>query len=403
MRRSSDKAASLPAAAGSAGGRFSSDARPGQPSSPPAAAGFVSFRIRHSAFCILPDTDMDSTDNFRQGLAVIGILDTTPSRFATLDRRAIGGLRPRRRVKEDPRADIDDDGDMDTTDNTRYAIKDNNWPPQSTSLTVAQAFSDVGNPFMFQGRPHFALDTAADATEGKLMLNDHRARFNDPVTGRWMSRDLLYYNRVVILDRALLRLVVRPRNSLELPPAHTSTFQSRAIPRLSFVRGLPNLFEHLGSRPTKWTDIMGLDACNTECLQADEDAYAACMDAHAGPNMDDWIEECEEEGQEAFENCVLNTNTGCPAAPPAGPDSTCCVYPSNATYLGANLRCFCFCAGTSPWSNAVRACLACYQHRGCDVAGAHQICYEKADQANYPGGRPWVTLAWCWATCAINP
>ena len=56
------------------------------------------------------------------------------------------------------------------------------------------SFSDVGYPFMFQGRPHFAFDTEADATEGELMVNDHRARMNDPVTGRWLTRDPLGYD-----------------------------------------------------------------------------------------------------------------------------------------------------------------------------------------------------------------
>ena len=43
-----------------------------------------------------------------------------------------------------------------------------------TSPTVKQAFSDVDNPFMFQGRPHFAFDTEANAETATLMLNDHR-------------------------------------------------------------------------------------------------------------------------------------------------------------------------------------------------------------------------------------
>ena len=63
-----------------------------------------------------------------------------------------------------------------------------------TSPTVKQAFSDVDNPFMFQGRPHFAYDTEASATEGVLMLSDHRARDTDVVTGTWTTRDPLHYN-----------------------------------------------------------------------------------------------------------------------------------------------------------------------------------------------------------------
>ena len=72
----------------------------------------------------------------------------------------------------DPRADMDDDGDVDDADQTIYNAKDDNWPPTAAKgPTVDQAFSDVGNPHMFQGRPHFAIDTAAAATEAVLMLN----------------------------------------------------------------------------------------------------------------------------------------------------------------------------------------------------------------------------------------
>jgi RHS repeat-associated protein len=97
----------------------------------------------------------------------------------------------------DPRADLDDDGDVDAADQTAYNAKWEDWFSGlvgedewvTPSVTVSQAFSDVGNPYMFQGVPHFALDTSASATSGKLMLNHHRARFEDVATGRWMTRD----------------------------------------------------------------------------------------------------------------------------------------------------------------------------------------------------------------------
>jgi len=41
--------------------------------------------------------------------------------------------------------------------------------------------------------PHFALDTPASATAAVLPLNQHRMRFNDPVTGRWTTRDPIGY------------------------------------------------------------------------------------------------------------------------------------------------------------------------------------------------------------------
>jgi hypothetical protein len=103
----------------------------------------------------------------------------------------------------DPRMDVSEDGVRNITDWVALLSKRSNWYP-ATSPTVAQAFSDVDNPYMFQGVPHFALDTAADGTQPVLPLNHHRARFSDPVTGRWSARDPLYYNRDVIgLDQVV--------------------------------------------------------------------------------------------------------------------------------------------------------------------------------------------------------
>lgn len=47
---------------------------------------------------------------------------------------------------------------------------------QPEATTVAQAFSDVGTPYGFQERTHFALDTATSAADDKLMLTDFRRR-----------------------------------------------------------------------------------------------------------------------------------------------------------------------------------------------------------------------------------
>ncbi|MCG8405489.1 MAG: hypothetical protein MI923_09860, partial [Phycisphaerales bacterium] len=94
----------------------------------------------------------------------------------------------------DPRADMNDDGSVNGLDNSPYGTALTTWVEATPA--VSQAFSDVGNPFMFQGRPHMAIDTAASVTVGNLMLNDHRARFNDPVIGRWMNKDPLYYNGI---------------------------------------------------------------------------------------------------------------------------------------------------------------------------------------------------------------
>jgi len=59
---------------------------------------------------------------------------------------------------QDPRADVNADGNRDSSDSAPWATKEAIW--DETTPTVAQAFSDVGNPFMFQGVLHFAIDTA---------------------------------------------------------------------------------------------------------------------------------------------------------------------------------------------------------------------------------------------------
>jgi len=126
----------------------------------------------------------------------------------------------------DPRADMDDDGDIDANDQTAFDNKVTVWPPPTFGApNVKWAFSVVGNPFMFQGRPHFALDTAADATEGKLMVNDHRARPEDVATGRWNTRDPLFYNRKSLSPSLLYhrRLVERLRQESVNLSSHTNS------------------------------------------------------------------------------------------------------------------------------------------------------------------------------------
>jgi RHS repeat-associated protein len=90
----------------------------------------------------------------------------------------------------DPRADLDDDGDIDAADQTAYTTKSADWSGLPVTI-VAQPVSDVGNPFGWQGRVHFNLDYCpdADAPVANLMLIDHRNRMHDTVTGRWLTRD----------------------------------------------------------------------------------------------------------------------------------------------------------------------------------------------------------------------
>ncbi len=92
----------------------------------------------------------------------------------------------------DPRADMNADGVVDVNDQSEYDAKKLIWTGSAPS-SVKTARSLVGNPYMFQGRPHYVFDTKAEAEDAELMLNDHRNRFADPMTGRWLTRDPIGY------------------------------------------------------------------------------------------------------------------------------------------------------------------------------------------------------------------
>ena len=149
------------------------------------------------------DSDIDSIDLTRHAAVVAGTL-------------------------WDPRGDLNDDGDVDGgfdgSDASLLTTKKGNWHPEA-GPTVAQAFSDFDNPFGWQGRVHFAFDTAAAAEDGKLMFVDHRLRLTDVATGRWLTRDPIGY-----------------------------------------AGGSANLYEYVGSNPRSWADPLGLRQCGATGL-----------------------------------------------------------------------------------------------------------------------------------------
>jgi hypothetical protein len=135
----------------------------------------------------------------------------------------------------DPRADLDDDGDVDGADETAYHNKKPTWSSVMSAPTVSQAFSDFDNPYAFQGVPHFAIDTAANATSEQLnlALNHHRARFVDVQVGRWTTRDPLFYNNSVLNTSAPSE---HPRKTLR----HSDWLESHALPQAFSLGGGPD-------------------------------------------------------------------------------------------------------------------------------------------------------------------
>jgi hypothetical protein len=163
----------------------------------------------------------------------------------------------------DPRADLDDDGDVDGADETAYHNKKPTWSSVMSAPTVSQAFSDFDNPYMFQGVPHFALDTAANATSEQLnlALNHHRARFVDVQVGRWTTRDPLDYNEFIKSESISV-----PGESITRPP----------VKRLHRVGGTQQTmgvaactYEVEDSQPGIWLDPSGLSTCAQTCTNVD--------------------------------------------------------------------------------------------------------------------------------------
>ncbi|MDE3073837.1 MAG: IPT/TIG domain-containing protein [Chloroflexota bacterium] len=74
----------------------------------------------------------------------------------------------------------------------------------------------------------------------------------------------------------------------------------------------------------------------------------------------------------------------CKYAPPMFSDNPACNDYGNETYDGVSLKCFCKCAGDSPWALQVRGCLACEHKKGTSTTVAHAKCYAWAGLYDMP-------------------
>jgi RHS repeat-associated protein len=79
-----------------------------------------------------------------------------------------------------------------------------------------------------------------------------------------------------------------------------------------------------------------------------------------------------------------STNCSCKNALPLFSDSRACDSYNDETYDGVSLKCFCKCAGDSPWSLQVRGCLACEHTKGTNMTLAHARCYMCAGLYQMP-------------------
>lgn len=129
---------------------------------------------------------------------------------------------------------------------------------------------------------------------------------------------------------------------------------------------------------------------------------------HDGMNLYEYVQSDPVSTSDPFG--LIGAHAGNRPASPSNPIGPVTPLPSNSPecdkyscddyYAGAEAKCFCKCAGDSPWSNYVRGCLRMLYEQHVPPAEAHRRCYQAADGSSFPGGRPWLTLAYCWAKCA---
>ena len=118
-------------------------------------------------------------------------------------------------------------------------------------------------------------------------------------------------------------------------------------------RGGKDFYLYVGNNPANFTDALGLKACD---------------------------------------------NDSCKNAAPMFSDSPACNDYGNETYDGVSLKCFCKCAGDSPWSLQVRGCLACEHKKGTTMTVAHARCYAWAGMYQMPG----KTIRECLNKCCVG-
>jgi RHS repeat-associated protein len=156
----------------------------------------------------------------------------------------------------------------------------------------------------------------------------------------------------------------------------------------------PNLAEYVRARCATRVDPTGLESL-ASCGPARTICNLACLIQHAGDA--DAVFECVDDcGAEEIECMIRNMPCSFSDLPSNSPE--CDNYDCDDEYAGANARCFCKCAGDSPWSQYVRGCLRCLYESGVAPRVAHHTCYRLA--SNHGHDMPWITLAYCYHQCS---
>ena len=172
-----------------------------------------------------------------------------------------------------------------------------------------------------------------------------------PSTGRWLSRDPIgepgFENLRASSVVSLSARWIKRDPILGLLSEAKSKATTKILPNQNTI----NLYAFVGNDPVISVDGLGLDPCGSASPQPAN----SCV--------------CDRYGNRTY---------------------------SNDPGLQVGLKCFCKCAGDSPWSQAVRGCLACEDAKGTDITVAHAYCYLMASLHHV---MPLPTIERCFTQC----
>jgi hypothetical protein len=233
------------------------------------------------------------------------------------------------------------------------------------------------------------------------VLAVHASAMYDPGLGCFLQRD-------PALDADLMRIRGGAPMPLQLfitrdvSPQH-ATFQgigvvhgggryARPQHAAQYADGM-DLYQYVRSAPTVQLDPTGLGATQTgndlvECRAT----YLVCI-GNAGVDL-----LARARCAAAWATCAQDAIPPFDPLPDSSPE--CDKYGCKDSYAGANARCFCKCAGNSPWSQYVRGCLRQLYNQGVDPDLAHRTCYNMGDVLSR-GEMPTGTLAYCYIKCLV--
>jgi len=186
-------------------------------------------------------------------------------------------------------------------------------------------------------------------------------RYYNPSTGRWPNRD-------PIGEPGFELVANRPKVDAQTPKTKALANLEKLIKTVS-----PGLLENFKSQIAQ----MNLPS---EAIQANQNTVNLYVFVGNDPIID-----------------IDGFGLDCSSAPPVPNSCSACDAYGNETYpfFGVSLKCFCECAGNSPWSQKVRGCLLCEHAKGTEVTKAHIECYLAAGLKS----APWATLKYCYYHC----